>query len=743
VAALKLTGEVLIDYPRHYRATMLKGDILSSQGDRAGAEAAYREASSVIPTSIQPRLNLIGLLVRSKEIEKATTEVDALTKIAPRDPRTAYAKALVLVVQKKFPDAKASILQVLRVAPDHTPTLLLAGIVAYELGAYSEAEGHLRKVVDQAPDALFPKRLLTATRLQNGQVTRAVSDVQALLRRAPDDPDVLALAGEAYLANGDVVRAAHYYERVNSVKPDNTAARTRLGQIRFAAGDTDRAVQDLEAASAGNSSPSQADFSLVTIFLRQKEFDKALAAVLALEKKRPDNPITQYLKGMVYLAKRDLKSARSSFERAVAIYPDYLPPLINLARLDLHDNNAEAARKRFETILKKEPNNEQALLANATLLRAIGAPTEEITKQLQKAVSANPSAPAPRLALINHYLLARDTKAAMSAAQSARAALPDNPSILEATGTVQLVAGENLPAVSTFAKLARLTPNAAEPLVKQAAAQMAAGDADSAIESLRKALALKPDLALVQQHITSIYVKSGRVKDAIHEARDLQHKQPKNPLGFILEGDIYIQQRDWASAEKIYRAARQDFDIPPIAVRLIAVLEATGKPEEASKIGEKWVAAHPDDISVLVFIADRDLAAKHFDSAATRYRSALEKKPDNPLVLNNLAWTLHQLKDPSAQEYAQRALDLVPDNPAIMDTLGVILVETGKPERGLELLSRAIELAPDAHQIRLNLAKAMIAANRKDAARKELEALVKLDARLRIQKEASSLLEKM
>ena len=111
--------------------------------------------------------------------------------------------------------------------------------------------------------------------------------------------------------------------------------------------------------------------------------------------------------------------------------------------------------------------------------------------------------------------------------------------------------------------------------------------------------------------------------------------------------------------------------------------------------------------------------------------------------MNNLAWTLHQLKDPAAHEYAQRALDLVPDNPAIMDTLGVILVETGKTDRGLELLTRAIERAPDAHRIRMNLAKAMIAANRKDAARKELEVLVKLDARLPVQKEAAALLEKM
>jgi predicted Zn-dependent protease len=76
-----------------------------------------------------------------------------------------------------------------------------------------------------------------------------------------------------------------------------------------------------------------------------------------------------------------------------------------------------------------------------------------------------------------------------------------------------------------------------------------------------------------------------------------------------------------------------------------------------------------------------------------------------------------------------------------MDTLGSILAATGETERGLELLGRAAELAPGAHQIRLNFAKALVKAQRKAAARKELEQLAKLDARLPVQQEAAKLLE--
>ena len=110
------------------------------------------------------------------------------------------------------------------------------------------------------------------------------------------------------------------------------------------------------------------------------------------------------------------------------------------------------------------------------------------------------------------------------------------------------------------------------------------------------------------------------------------------------------------------------------------------------------------------------------------------------MLLNNLAWAMKELKQPKALEYAERAHELAPDNPSIMDTLGSILSDNGQSERGLELMGRAAELAPDAYRIRLNFAKALIKAGRKDAARKELEVLAKLDRLLPIQQEAAALL---
>ena len=738
--AMSRVDAVLGASPSSLEALMLKGNLLEAQGQSEPAEKAYRDAIQVAPHQVAPRLSLIALLVNNHLVDKATTEVDALEKMAPKDVRTSYGKALLLVEERKFAAAKEAILQVLKVAPNHLPSLMLAGTAAMETGAYPEAESYLRKAAYQAPDAIGPKRLLVSNYLRMGKPDLALSEVKELLPKAAQDPNVLALAGEAYLANGDGANALRYYEEANSLAPGNAAVQTRLAEIRYASGDRARAIKELESASASHPDFYQPDLALITTYLRQRQPDKALEALVTLEKKQPNNPLTYNLRGLALILKRDIAGARASFEHALQLQPSYMPAVINLANLDLRDKNIDAAKKRYEAVLQKEPHNEQALFRLAVLLRATGAKQEEIVKLLKQAVDGNPTSPTARLVLVNFYLTSGDFKSALTAAQDAQAALPNVPSIVEALGVTQLAAGETQAAISTFAQLSGLLPKSPEPLVRQAQAYMAAKRPDDAIRSLRAALALRPNLTTVERDIAAIYIATGRTEEALSEAKAAQSKDPNAPFGYALEGEIYVAQKKWDPAIRVYRDAMKKFQIPLLAARTHAIMEAAGQGSAADAMAQSWIKDHPKDTVVLGYLSQRDLAATHYASAVKHLHVALEREPDNPVFLNNLAWAMHELKQPNALQYAERAHELAPDNAAIMDTLGWILVENGNGPRGLELLGRASELAPNAYGIRLHFAKALIKAGRKDAARKELEVLSKLDSRLPVQHEAAALL---
>ncbi|HZP89036.1 MAG TPA: XrtA/PEP-CTERM system TPR-repeat protein PrsT [Burkholderiales bacterium] len=738
--ALSLVDAALTSSPSSAEALLLKADLLAVQGEPEAAEKAYREAVTAPNYHVAARVALIGHLIRTRNLDKAAAEVSALEKAAPKDPRTAYARAWLLSEQGQYAGAREAIQQVLKVAPDHVPSLMIAGISAAATRAYPEAESHFRKVLQKAPEWIMAKRLLAATHLRMGQAELALTEAKELLNRAPEDASVLVLAGEAYLANGDAAGAARQYEKAKALAPNNVNVQTRLALVRFASGEADRGVKELEASSASHPEDYQADLALIATYLRQRQADKALQAVQALEKKQPDNPLTDNLRGLALVLKRDRAGARASFEHALKLQPSYMPAVTNLAQLDLADKKPEAARKRYEAIVKKEPNNEQALAGLAVLLRITGAPKEEIEKVLKQAVAGNPGSPNTRIALINFHLGNRDYAKALAAAQEAQASLPNDAAITELLGTTQLLGGEPRQAVAAFQKLTEMAPKAPQALVELARAQIAAKQPDDAIKSLRAALVLRPELGGVEHEIAGIYVKTGRYDQALAEARSVQKERPDEPLGYALEGEVYIAQKKLDAAERTYRAALKKFDLPALAARSHAVMTAGGKAAEADAMAEKWISAHPKDTSVLVYLAQLDLGAKRYPEAAKRYQTALQRQPDNALLLNNLAWVSGQLKQPKALEYAERANELAPENPAILDTLGWILAQNGQTERALQLLGRAVDLAPQAHGIRLNFAKALIKADRKAAARKELESLAKLDPNQPVQKEASALL---
>jgi predicted Zn-dependent protease len=112
------------------------------------------------------------------------------------------------------------------------------------------------------------------------------------------------------------------------------------------------------------------------------------------------------------------------------------------------------------------------------------------------------------------------------------------------------------------------------------------------------------------------------------------------------------------------------------------------------------------------------------------------------VLLNNLAWTLGQTKDPQAIGLAEQANKLAPNQPAIMDTLGTLLVEQGKDvERGLLLLAKAVELAPQAADVRLNYARALLKTGKSAPAKQELETLAKLGDKFPAQAEVAAMLK--
>ncbi|MEO8037116.1 MAG: XrtA/PEP-CTERM system TPR-repeat protein PrsT [Betaproteobacteria bacterium] len=737
--AQQILADALAKSPNDYETLRFKGDLDLAQGKPKEAIQLYDRAIAARPSGQVVYLSLVPTLLRQRDLEGATARLAALKKSAGGTTGTRYLEALVAFAKGDRKLARDAIRQVLKTGTDYPPALLLAGNIEHDLGNFVLAEDLLTKVATGVPTDVQSRRLLTSAYLRSGQIPKAKEVLAALIKLDPDSIQTNTLAGQVAAASGDPTKASEYFKKAVAIDPKNTVSRTMLGASNMLRGEIQRGLSDLEAASAADSSHIEADVSLIQYFLSQKQFDKAAQAVDALAKKQPENPMTFTLRGGVLLAKGDQAGARKAFEEALARQPTFLPAASNLAALDLRDKKPKEAINRYREVLAKDPKQIDAALLLASLLQSQGN-TEEVDQVIANAVAADPSNVSARLAQIGHLQQSGRKKEALEAAQKAIAAVPDDPRLLRVLGLALSANGDYSQAASTLGKLSALEPRNTEALALQANAYAAGKDFVSARGTLGKAIEIQPENALLRAALVDLGITEKHFDAALNDARTIQKKWPKNSAGYIAESMVLSNQQKEQEAESVLRNALRNVDDPGVAVQLFKLLVKSKGPAEADKFVAEWMASRPKDAALATVAAESSLSRDDFATAVHWYRAALKARPDNPTLLNNLAWSLGQIKDPQALATAERAQSLAPSNAAIIDTLGWLQLQKGDAATAVTTLQRAVGLAPGAPSIRINLAKALIATGRKDDARAQLQATAAMNTPKSIADEVEKLL---
>lgn len=721
-AALGLLEKVLGKQPPMAEAALLKADILAAGGKFDAAielVAKVRDMKPAQAQAIDAQVRLISLYSRQSKMQEAGAALAALKQLAPKSLQTVYWDARVDLMKKEPAKAREAIAQVLRTSPGHVPALILAGIANMQLGDQVQAQTMLESVVARTGEAPGPRKLLAQSYLASRNADKALDTLKPLLTPENRDSSVMALAGQAYLLAGDAKKSQEYFAKQVAAEPESAMARTRLGVVRLLARDEVLAMEDLEAAAKLDPGSILADTAMVAAHLRTGDIPKAVAAAAELERKQPNNPLVYNIKGGVMLAAKDVPAARKAFERAIELQPANLAATTQLARLDVADKKPEVAKKRFEDIISREPNGVSAYLLLAQLEAETGGSVEAVRKVLERGVAADPTKSQVRLALVQLFLRNGESKAALEQAQQAQVASPDRPEVLRLLGNTQIATNQTQQAVATFLKLHNLEPANPATLVELALVQQRVGDLPAAEQSLRKAMQVRGDFMPAHERLVALLAQDKRVDDALKVARDLIAAKPDVINGYVLEAQALGTGKRWPEAVLSWQKVVQKFKSPQAVLGVHGALSAQNKNDEAKKVMTDWIRTNPNDVVVRGLLADRALAAKDYREAAAQYNAMLAVVPTSPLVLNNLAWALHQLKDPRALERAEAAVKLAPTSAPLLDTLGMILVDGGQTQRGIDALKRAVDLAPTSPQLHLSYARALGKSGDRENARRE------------------------
>lgn len=740
--ALALVDQITAADPRQADAWLLKGQLEQyGRKDREAAIAAYRRAVEADARKMTAHQALVGLLVASGQVDAAEAHVQQLAKALPDLAGTRLLQAQIAYLRGDFEGVRKLAQPLVQATPNNPVVLQLAGAAEFQLRAWPQAEALLAKAVQIQPGLPLATGLLAQIHLRSGQADKALALLQPELDGGRPRAETLLLAGQAHLQNGDARQAEAAFAQAAKLAPQDTRARTALALGKIGRGEAAAGLGELESLAAADAGVG-ADMALIASQLRRGERAKALKAVDALDAKRPRDPMPQLLRGRVLLAGGDRPGARAAFERALERDAGYFPATASLAALDLADGQADAARRRFDAELARDPKNWRAMLALAEWQERTGAGAEAVGAQLAAAVKAAPGEALPRLRLIEQRLARRDARGALAAAREATAALPTNPDLLAAQGRAELASGDYQQALTSFQKLSQLQPRSPAGLLGQSDAYIGLKNEAAAERALKSSLELVPRLLPAQRALVALYTGAGRYADAVALAREIQKQRAAEAAGYLAEAEVEFARRKPDAGLAVLRSAVQKAPGPESAVRLHAALQATGHGDEAERFAAGWQKQHPEDLAFRFHLGDLATARQDWAGAESRYREVLARQPNNPLALNNVAWLLLKQGKPGALAMAEKANAAAPGQPALRDTLALAAAAEGQLPRALALQKDTVQRAPDAPTLRLTLARLLLQSGDKAGAKAELDKLAKLGPGFDGQAEVAELLKK-
>jgi tetratricopeptide (TPR) repeat protein len=255
-------------------------------------------------------------------------------------------------------------------------------------------------------------------------------------------------------------------------------------------------------------------------------------------------------------------------------------------------------------------------------------------------------------------------------------------------------------------------------------------EAHQELEQLRASGAPQAE---IDRRLALLAFNSGDYKEAKQRFTELLSSGEGNDGAQLYLADIDVRSGDPDGALAAYRRLYDSSVALSARSRAAGLLLDRNSRTEALALLDDYAADHPEDELDLTLAKARLLAdhgdadsglqilsaelERHPQHPSIEYDRAvileqgghvhesvealehmLEKRPDDPTLLNALGYTLadHSLELPHAETLIRRALTVMPDSPAALDSLGWVRFRSGDMKGATSTLERAYGLGHDA-----------------------------------------------
>ena len=708
--------------PDTSEAWSVLGELELAQGNLEAAEAAFGNAIQHRAYPTLDRAHRALARVQLGKLDEAASDIQWLQRRGLGEHYYVhYVGGLILFTEGNFLGAASAFEDSFTAEPGYLPNRMYLATARLLLGQSEQARRHAQYVYNTVPQSHAAGQLLASAQMRLTEYARAKELLHAALADAPDDSTTLRMLATVSLLTGDAEAGLEFSRRLVAQVPDSSSAQEMLLLASLLSGVTiEEPLGNGPVTDQAGTDVYRSEFLRALEAFRDNRLDEALQRARRLHEREPERVDPVNLMAAVYLAAGQWDRARIELEKVLEIQPNEPSALLNLAKIELQTGDVPRAKSLLERLLTAQPESEEAALWLAQAEVRLGDRAAGI-RVLEDALRRNPSAHSARARLAGEHLqdgnLDRVLALTHGLSDTQRQA---EPALLEVRGKAQVQRGDLAAARETFARWIRFAPESVEARVLYGDMLARSGDHGAAKRQLDKALELDPLYLPARIAEIRMLVHLGSTAEALSKVDRLKEDFGEAPEVLGLQGWLALGTGDFAAAEQALAALWEQSPDSEVTLLLVQALWAQAKHDDAIALMREWLDAEPEDLAVLVHLAEAYLGLHRSNEAIAAYEAIIQIYPTYFPAWNNIAW-LSREEDPSkAMTYAERAYELAPEEPRVLDTLGMLKLEQGDLENAYQLVREAADRLPADAQIQLHLGTVLVRQQRLDEAREVL-----------------------
>lgn len=606
--AEQLAKEVLAKDPNHIEGHILMGGVLYAQQQKDQAFAALNRAIELDPKRVESYLSLARFYLVNKESEKAEELYKKAISVNPNSA-VAYTEYGKFLTQANRPaEAEAALVKAVEVGPtDNNARFVLASYYLVNR-RFDKAEAEYKALAALQSDKPESQAVLADFYSTVDRTDEAVRIYQDILAKAPDYIQGRYRLGEILLTKGDTQGAAAQIEevlkndqqdrqalllrarlRAQSATPENLKSavedlrtvlrqepNSRMGlyfmaQIHFTQGLVDQARAF--AADLEKNYPEYLPAKLMQLQLTLGAGDHKSAISLAtdllgrLDKVAPDRDNspqllaeirekTHLVRGTAQLQLNNVAGARQDYEAARAIAPNDPVVYNSLALVALAENKTQEAVTLFETALRVDSTNFDALNGLVTLYGK-SRQLDKAHAQIDQALNAYPNLAALHYLKANVYGYQQDAARAQSELNRALELDPNYLAAYSALASIYVNSKQADRAIAEYQKIIARRPENATAYTMIGILEYERGNHEAAADAYRKALEKDPNAIIAANNLAWLYAENGKgnLDEAMKLAQLVVQRNPNvagynDTLGWV----YYKKNLHTAAVEQLRKA---------------------------------------------------------------------------------------------------------------------------------------------------------------------------------------------